>query len=106
MGDVGDVLGQFPFLTDVPLVLAAFWLVMTGRIMPRRTVETLLSDKDGQIVDWRQAYRDQGASIGALTDQNDRLLLLGETTVELLREGKAVAPAQRDGTTNPGTATP
>lgn len=81
-----DFLQQFPFITDVPLIIAAFWLVMTGRIVPRKTVDALLAARDAQVADWKAAYQNRDEAFAELIAQNDKLLESNQVTQYLLED--------------------
>ena len=82
---------------EIGLITAFVVLILTGKLtsaaaVPRATVDLILKDKDAQIADWRGAWRDQHAAMAALTQQNDRLLEQGETTLKLLQRIVEDAP--------------
>lgn len=51
-------------ITPIALVLTAVWLVLSGRIVPRRVVQDIREDRDARVEEakqqaaiWREAYR-------------------------------------------------
>lgn len=60
------------------LVLAVAWMVFVGKLIPARTHDKIVADKDEQIKLWKAAY-DKAA------DQRDRLMGgVASTTVAVL----------------------
>lgn len=76
---------EFPFITDVPIILVVFWMIVTGRLVPKRTVDALLSGRDAQIADWKLAYETRGELAGELIAQNDKMLESNSVTQHLLQ---------------------
>lgn len=62
-------------LTAPALLLAAVWLVMSGRLIPRRTYEDMIKDRDN----WREAHRIAEAERIQQSQQINELLEVGRT---------------------------
>ena len=67
-------------LTAPALLLTAVWLVMSGRLIPRKTYEDLLRDRD----DWREAHRISEAERVQQSQQISALLEVGHTVNEIM----------------------
>ena len=74
------------------LVVAAVWLIYTGRLVPRSTVEDIRSSADRMVTlkteeatAWRETAQQSAQTTAALTDQY-RLLLESTETMEKLLE--------------------
>ncbi len=65
----------------VALLGATFWLVMTGRLVPRSTIEDIKSDRDN----WRLAHERVLETNRVQADQLNELLELSRTTSEVIR---------------------
>ena len=59
------------------LVLAVAWMVFVGKLVPARTHDKIVADKDAQIAKLESAY-------DKVVDQRDRLMGLTDTTVKIL----------------------
>lgn len=59
-------------------------LIVLGWLIPRRTHERELRDKDHQIKTWEEAWRASDARADLLTEQNTKLLVGVETTVAIV----------------------
>lgn len=77
---------ELPFLTDVPIVLIIVWLILTGRLVPKRTVDALLSGRDAQIEDWKSAYETRGELAQETLSQSSRMLEANTVTQHVLEE--------------------
>lgn len=81
------------------LITLAVWLIFTGRLVPRSSVDSLRADwtatmegKDVQIQDWKQtAYRALD-TVAALGKQNDELLEGSRTIIRALTTQQKEAP--------------
>lgn len=69
----------------VTLALAAVWAIFTGRLIPGRTHDAIVADKDEQIAAWKAAHESEVARGEVLAEQVGKLLALGDTTVGIVR---------------------
>ena len=93
MGDLGAFFGGLN-PGDVGfgvLVVAAVWLIYTGRLVPRSTVEDIRADRDRivglkteEATAWRDAAKESAQTTAALTEQYRALLESTETMEKLL----------------------
>jgi hypothetical protein len=65
----------------VMLLAATVWLVMTGRLVPRSTVEDARADRDG----WRKTAEAEQEINRIRANQFDELLELARTTDQVIR---------------------
>jgi len=70
-----------PLLTAPTLLLAAVWLVLTGRIVPRKTYEDIVCERN----DWREAHKISEQSRAEMAQQIEELLEHARTTDALIR---------------------
>jgi len=68
-------------LTAPALLLLAVWFILTGRIIPRRTYDDLLRDRD----EWRTAHRLSESERINQAKQIDALLEVGITVESIMR---------------------
>lgn len=90
-----------PITTLAPSALAgiAVLLVLTGRLVPRRTYD----DKVHESTEWRTESRIKDQQILELTEQNTKMLnAFGPTLTDFLKQLRRVAVESRDGTDNRG----
>lgn len=90
-------------LTPVTVILGAVTLLLTGRLVPRRTVTDIRDDRDARVSDakalaeiWREAYR---VSESARVEDHELLRQALEgvhTIVHLLESRRDAVEAQRD----------
>lgn len=80
------------------LLSLAIWSIITGRLVPRSTVDDIRADRDSQLAskeaekqEWREAYLLTDAALGELVAQNQKLLESAETSNHLLKAIKARA---------------
>lgn len=74
-------------------LLAAFiWAVLTGRLVPRSTLEDVRADRDARLAELRKetddvwtALRASQDTIRVLSDQIDELSEVGRTTHQLIQ---------------------
>ncbi len=93
MGDLGAFFGSLN-PGDVgfgALVVAAVWLIFTGRLVPRSVLEDTRKDCDRLVAakteeakEWRQAAEQSSLTTGALVDQYRALLESSETMERVL----------------------
>lgn len=69
----------------VTLALAAVWAIFTGRLIPGRTHEAIVADKDQQIESWKAAHASEVERGEVLAQQVNDLLELSRTTVGIVR---------------------
>jgi hypothetical protein len=63
------------------LLALAVWLILTGRIVPRQTLQDVQAQRDK----YEQAWQTSQATIGELSQQVTALVEVGRTTETLLR---------------------
>ncbi len=87
----------------VSVLIAAVLAVMTGRIVPRRTLEDVRTDRDARLAEekargdeWRAAAQTQDARNDLLSQQVGQLLDAARTTNALI-EGLRQASKERRG---------
>ncbi|MEU1526346.1 hypothetical protein ABZ413_29535 [Nocardia rhamnosiphila] len=94
--DIVGAAGMFAFLS---------WLVATGRLVPKSTVDRIVADKDARITYVELANTEQRGTISNLVAQVAELTASGRLSVALLQsinaanqqsESGNVAPAQED----------
>jgi hypothetical protein len=90
---VGEVFGQINIAQGGAgaALLVVFFLVVGGRLVPRRYLEDLRRDKNDQLREkqaeldlWRTAAQSEAAARRELQAQNAQLLELGRTGVHVL----------------------
>jgi hypothetical protein len=74
-----------PTLTPVGLCAAFTWLVVTGKLVPKSTVDRLETDKDQRISYMETAAAEQRTTINTLVAQNAELSVSGRLSVALLQ---------------------
>ncbi|TLF72933.1 hypothetical protein [Nocardia cyriacigeorgica] len=74
--DLVSAAGMFAFLT---------WMVATGRLVPRATVDRLLGDSQARIAYMETESTENRATIGSLVAQNAELSASGRLSVALLQ---------------------
>lgn len=74
------------------LVSYGVWLVLTGRLVPRRILKDLREDRDDRLAEarseaqvWREAYESAKRANEALAVQLHQMLEVGHTTSSVLR---------------------
>lgn len=66
------------------------WLVMTGRLIPRATLERMLSERDARIAYMETANTAKLATMAALVEQNAKLSTQGELSLALLKSLQSI----------------
>lgn len=94
LGLPGTLVAQGGAVGALTLVV---WAIVTGRLLPRRTVEEILKDRDSRIAteqargdEWRRAAEAQDARNDVLARQVEHLLEATRTTNTLI-EGQRQA---------------
>jgi predicted phage gp36 major capsid-like protein len=102
---VGDVLAAVPpeLITGggfAGLVFLGFWMVFTGRLVPRSTHEETRADRD----EWRKAFEDlraagqvQATAQRVQADQLDRLLESAKATETVMTAIRDTVSQLKDG---------
>jgi hypothetical protein len=79
-------------LGSVGLLSAFVYAILTGRIVPRSTVNDVRADRDARLAevrresdDWRSAWQASQETNKVLADQNKELLELSRTTHQLIK---------------------
>jgi len=79
-------------LTPAALLSLVVLLVLTGRLVPRRTIDDLRADKDAsdaalraEADKWRTAWMEELGRSDALQGQNKELLELARTAVPVIQ---------------------
>lgn len=74
------------------LVAGGVWLVLTGRLLPRSTLEDLRQDRDDRVAEaraetqvWREAYESSKRANEALAIQLNQMLEVGHTANRVLQ---------------------
>ncbi len=81
-----DVLAPFAVPGGLSgLVLAGVWMILTGRLVPARTHDRMLADRDTQIDAWRSAHTAEMERGHALEAQVSELMELARTTVAVVK---------------------
>lgn len=83
--DIVGAAGMFAFLT---------WMVATGRLVPRATVDRLLGDSQARIAYMETESSENRATIGSLVAQNAELTASGRLSVALLQSINGQAHVQ------------
>lgn len=81
------------------LVTLAIWLILTGRLVPRSSVDALRNDwndrldaKETQVQDWKGAYFRLLDTVEAQAKQNNEQLELARTSAHLIQS--AIRPKE------------
>jgi len=83
-----DLAGWVPQTGAVGLLLAAVWLVLTGRIIPRSVHDEVRRDRDMYRAASETALRvnsEQAANVGTLTSAVETLTASQRETTDLVR---------------------
>lgn len=66
------MLGEFPVIQGgaTALLAAVVWLILIGRLVPRRQVDALAADKDAQVAMWRAVAETSQAQMGELLEHS------------------------------------
>lgn len=92
-----------PSLGATGLLAAVVILILTGRLVPRSTLDDLRTDKDKQIELWRTAYETSMSAQDVQREQISALLEATRTTTHVIqalpvsrneRSGHALAEAE------------
>lgn len=78
-----------PTLTPVGLCAGFTWLIVTGKLVPRSTVDRLEADKNSRIAYMETAATEQRTTINTLVEQNAELSVSGRLSVALLQSLQA-----------------
>lgn len=73
------------------MFVAMTWLIATGRLMPRTTVDRLLADPAARIAYMEAEATEQRATISSLVAQNAELTAAGRLSVALLQSINSTA---------------
>lgn len=94
MGDLGAFFGALN-PGDVgfgALIVSAIWLIFTGRLVPRSTVDAIKIEADQSVTraleekrEWKEAYHLEHAAREKLGDQLGELIEYAETADHLIR---------------------
>lgn len=71
----------------VAMLGAVVWMILTGKLVPGRTHDRIVADKDAQISEWRATAEKVGA-------QRDALLDAAHTTVKVVEAAADAATAR------------
>lgn len=74
-----------PSLGATGLLAAVVIMVLTGRLVPRSSLEDLRTDKDKQIEIWRTAYETSMAAQEVQREQLSALLEANRTTTRVIQ---------------------
>lgn len=85
----------------VLLALGVLW-VLSGRLIPRRTVEQMRADLTTQIGDWKAAYRIEVERNKVLADQLDEVLSIPRRAVAAVTPPPGGTAVPAGGTQSPG----
>lgn len=76
----------------VSLALAGFWFVLTGKLVPRQTLQDVRADRDARIEElkaeresWKEAFFTSEQARALTESQIDKLLETSRTTEALIR---------------------
>lgn len=93
-----------PSLGATGLLAVVVILILTGRLVPRSTLEDVRADKDKQIEVWRTAYETSMSAQDVQREHISALLGAAETTTRVIqalpvpsrneRSGRALAEAE------------
>ena len=89
--------GLLDNLGTVAVVVLVGWLVVTGKLVPRRTYEDVLHDRD----EWRAEGRIKDAELAEKDKQLAHLAEVGHTVEAIMRAVQTeanVTPEHREGT--------
>lgn len=67
-------------ITAPILLLIGIWLILTGRLVPRRTYDDLLADRN----EWREAHKISESQRETLNQQINSLLEVGKTVESIM----------------------
>lgn len=81
---MGGLLELAPILGDLGVVAIVAWLVFTGRLVPGRTVDRLISSRDRIIEQQAATIERQQATIDAQQAQVGALVEQGQTSARAL----------------------
>lgn len=81
------ILSAFPWptITPVGLCVGFTWLIVTGKLMPRSTVDRIDGDHKARLKFQEQALSEQRGTIASLVEQNAELAASGRLSVALLQ---------------------
>lgn len=86
-------LGPWGDVGALGLLLGAVWLVMTGRLVPARTVDQMRRSYEQQITDWRSTAQTAMKTTETLAAPLGEVVELARTTESVVR---ALAPPIRE----------
>ncbi len=66
-------------------IVGVVWLMLSGRLIPRSIHNTIVQDKDQQIVDWRETARAEGVRADLAVENQEKLLEGIKTSNALIR---------------------
>lgn len=93
-----------PALTPVALCVSFTWLVLSGKLVPRSTVDRLENDKNARINYMETAASEQRTTINTLVEQNAELSVSGRLSVALLQSLQMPAINHASGLADPGSS--
>ena len=84
MEELFQLIRDFPFLGDATIATLVVVLILTGRLVPRSTVEDIREERDA----WRDAYNKEAKTNSEIRRQNSELLEVAKITEHLLTSFK------------------
>ena len=93
-----------PALTPVALCVSFTWLIVTGKLVPKATVDRLEADKNQRITYMETAASEQRATINVLVEQNAELSVSGRLSVALLQSLQVPAINHASALADPGSS--
>lgn len=84
MSDLPGWFAQFPFLTPAAMLAGIYWMLATDRIVTGASHRRELAEKDERIAERDKVIAKQDKTIEVLTDQNERLSVVGEAFLKIM----------------------
>ena len=90
-GPIWSLLGQWgPDAVIIALLASCVWAVITGRLVPRSTLDDMRQDRDY----WREAHTTSEGTRSIMAQQVQKLLENSEVTNQVLTSLKKAADAE------------
>ena len=85
METLPGIWGLTPYGAILGIVVLFFWLVATGRLVPRKTHEEIVSKEKQRADEWRQVAIERKGTINSLVIQNTAMLEATKTTAAVVQ---------------------
>lgn len=94
METLPGIWGLTPYGALLGVLVLLFWMIATGRLVPRKTHEEIVSQEHTRGDEWKQVAGERKQTINSLIVQNTAMLEATKTTAKVI---EALPVPQQDG---------